>query len=342
MAPAIYQELRDTPGEWLCPSCSEIKQVTTTSYRQDQHSSSGESDDEVNTSFGSKVTDTPNKFNSNNFIMTPAHFVVTPAPSSTLDAANSSFQSVVPLDQWRLRDWDTSLATQETYLPLRPQSYHVSAPLADWDPGLNGLELLDSVESNSPPHDGQNVSFGDFPPQLPTDAVNCSMQLQGNNLLPQSSGIVEEITSNDDSNVETEPVHKQAPVMREQQANLPEISIKPTLEESNTEKVWANIPYNELVKGINSLYEETVFYRKNLFKVPSGKAGKEFIAELTFWLRQFNQASKLNRVAIKIFLMLPTILLQKPSAKSTKAKQHSEALERRLQQWRMGKIDELV
>ena len=292
---------------------------------------------------------------------------------------------MVPLDRDR-RSWDTSL--------LRPQSHQAYAQLADWHPSL---EPLDSVESNSPPHQ-QSISFGEFPPQQSTDdAVNCSMQLRGS---PQSSGVVEGIISDDDGNDETEsywdsvqetylpirdqldpvaesqvshqtfdaqPVHpphavpttsqqsiqvseiqvasqpslEEEPLEPEQRANLPDISIKPTLEDSDTEKVFANIPYNELVKRINTLYEEAVFFQKNLFKVPSGKAGKEFIAELTFWLRQFNQTSKLNKIALKIFMMLPTILLQKPSAKS-KAKQHSEALERRLQQWRSGKIDELV
>lgn len=40
-------------------------------------------------------------------------------------------------------------------------------------------------------------------------------------------------------------------------------------------------------------------------------------------------------------MILPTLLLQKPSQKS-KAKQHSCALERRLHQWRCGQIDELI
>ena len=107
-------------------------------------------------------------------------------------------------------------------------------------------------------------------------------------------------------------------------ANLPDIEIHSVLEKENPEKVWANIPYNELFQTINLLYDEVVFYQRNLFKIPSGKCGKEFTAELAFWLRQFNNNSKLNGIAIYLPLML-----QKPSAKS-KAKQQSAALERRL------------
>ena len=124
-------------------------------------------------------------------------------------------------------------------------------------------------------------------------------------------------------------------------ASIPSVNITPLLDESNPEKVWGNIPFNELVEKVDKIYSEIVFYRKNLFKVPSGKSGKAFIDELTYWMRQFNRNTKLNRIAIKVFMILPAILLQKPSAKS-KAKQHALALERRLNQWRTGEIDTLM
>ena len=46
------------------------------------------------------------------------------------------------------------------------------------------------------------------------------------------------------------------------------------------------------------------------FTVPSGKAGKDFVAEMVFWIRQFNCNSKLNGVALRILMILPTLLLQ--------------------------------
>ena len=98
---------------------------------------------------------------------------------------------------------------------------------------------------------------------------------------------------------------------------------------------------NEFHYKINEIYDEIVFYRKNHFKVPSGKSGKQFIEELTFWIRQLNRNTKLNKMAMKVFMVLPTILLQKPSSNS-KAKQHAEALERRLNQWRTGEIDSIM
>ena len=59
--------------------------------------------------------------------------------------------------------------------------------------------------------------------------------------------------------------------------------------------------------------------------IPSGKAGKEFITELSSWLNKFNNDTPLQSVALKVYMVLPSLLLQKPSRKS-KAKQHSAKL----------------
>ena len=82
--------------------------------------------------------------------------------------------------------------------------------------------------------------------------------------------------------------------------------------------------------------------RRNIFKIPLGKAGKEYIKQLTFWLRQFNSPkSKLNSIALKAFMSLPTLLLQKPSPKS-KAKEHSECTSCRILLWTNGDLDLLM
>ena len=54
-----------------------------------------------------------------------------------------------------------------------------------------------------------------------------------------------------------------------------------------------------------------------------------------------NSDSDLNSVALKAFMVLPTLILQKPSATS-KSKEHSEAIERRLALWKQGDIDLLL
>ena len=122
---------------------------------------------------------------------------------------------------------------------------------------------------------------------------------------------------------------------------IPEATIHPRLSQDSEEVVWGGIPYKELASKIDNIYNEMALFQKNLFKLPSGKAGKEFVSELAFWLRQFNKTTKLNGIAMKTLMILPTILLQKPSAKS-KAKQHSESLNSRILLWRSGKIDDIM
>ena len=121
--------------------------------------------------------------------------------------------------------------------------------------------------------------------------------------------------------------------------NLPKIEISAT---PSNQTVWANMPLEAFSNIIDSTYDEiTTKFRKNLFKVPTGKAGKDFIEELRFWMHEFNIKTKLNGIALKTFMILPTLLLQKPSSKS-KAKEHSASLTRRLMQWKNGDIHDLL
>ena len=89
-----------------------------------------------------------------------------------------------------------------------------------------------------------------------------------------------------------------------------------------------NISHKSFRNTITGVYHEIVHFMRNIFNVQSGRAGKAFIEELTFWIKQFNSNSDLNSVALKAFMVLPTLILQKPSATS-KSKEHSAAIERR-------------
>ena len=66
-----------------------------------------------------------------------------------------------------------------------------------------------------------------------------------------------------------------------------------------------------------------------------------FINELTIWLDHYNRSTPFKSIAIKVFMTLPCLLLQKTS-RNSKAKDHSKALEDRLKLWNEGKIDMLV
>ena len=88
-------------------------------------------------------------------------------------------------------------------------------------------------------------------------------------------------------------------------------------------------------------YDEIVHFRKNILNIPSGGEGKMFIDELTFWLKQLNYNLELNSIALKAFMVLPSLILQKPSSTS-KSKEHSAAILRRLALWKQGDLNLLM
>ena len=102
-----------------------------------------------------------------------------------------------------------------------------------------------------------------------------------------------------------------------------------------------NIEIMSFTKLVDDAYSEMSQWRKNLFKLPTGHAGKSFIMELKLWLDHFNSQTQLSGIALKVFMIIPALLLQKPSQKS-KSKEHSEKLEKRLKLWKEGEIQVLL
>ena len=117
-------------------------------------------------------------------------------------------------------------------------------------------------------------------------------------------------------NQTTSPQRSQDTTQRAQstiQPNLPDYEVFLTEIKNET---WGNISHESFCDTINGVYDEIAYFRRNILNVPSGRAGKAFIEELTFWIKQFNSNSDLNSVALKAFMVLPTLILQKPSATS--------------------------
>ena len=83
------------------------------------------------------------------------------------------------------------------------------------------------------------------------------------------------------------------------------------------------------------------YWRQNYFIVPFGKAGKNFVSELSQLALAFGSASTLETVALKAATVFPILLLQKPS-RVLKTKDHINCLERRLASWSNGDLDELA
>ena len=107
-------------------------------------------------------------------------------------------------------------------------------------------------------------------------------------------------------------------------------------------KVWGNHSKQDLEMIINSIYEEIVFWKRNLFLLPTGSSGKTFISETTKWIDHWNNDSAhFTEIAMKVVMVMPSLLLQKPSYKST-SKQHSLCLKRRLELWHTGDFDTIM
>ena len=94
----------------------------------------------------------------------------------------------------------------------------------------------------------------------------------------------------------------------------------------------------EMMIEINNAY---VNWRRNVFLIPSGKAGEAFVVEIARLIRSYAEASTLESIALKAVVVMQALLLQKPHTRS-EAREHSEHLSRRLDLWRSGDISSLV
>ena len=121
------------------------------------------------------------------------------------------------------------------------------------------------------------------------------------------------------------------------QPNLPDYKAVNEIPTKN----YNSIPGTTFTEIVRKIYEETIGWKKNLFQVPSGKHGKDYIKLVTEWFKHFNVGNCFQGLSMKVEMILPNLLLQKPSMKS-KAKDHTECLERRLKQWNEGKILDIL
>ena len=92
---------------------------------------------------------------------------------------------------------------------------------------------------------------------------------------------------------------------------------------------------------LSQIYEEVVFWKKNLFLVPSGRAGKKFVTEMTQLIEAYANGTAMEGIALKALVVLQVLLLQKPHSRS-KSQEHVEHLQRRLGLWKSGRFDDLV
>ena len=105
--------------------------------------------------------------------------------------------------------------------------------------------------------------------------------------------------------------------------------------------IWGKLSLSYLTQVTNSAYEEIIKWRKNLFVVPSVATGKKFISECTRLITSWNDRSPICNISMKLFMLMPSLLLQKPNKKS-KTQDHIVCLQRRIELWNDGDFDCLI
>ena len=110
---------------------------------------------------------------------------------------------------------------------------------------------------------------------------------------------------------------------------------------ANPSFVWGPLDAESFIHSVTCAYSEVVHWRKNTFTVPYGNAGKRFVTELSTLYRAYAEGSALECIALKAITVMSVLLLQKPHSKS-KSKEHSSCLDRRLQSWKEGDLNNLM
>ena len=90
---------------------------------------------------------------------------------------------------------------------------------------------------------------------------------------------------------------------------------------------------------MQKLSKKIVRWRKNIFDVPTYAVGRRFVKLLLTLLSHFNNQTKYGAIAMKTFLILPALLLQKPS-RASKLSEHKQLLTKRLNKLEEGDVTE--
>ena len=84
---------------------------------------------------------------------------------------------------------------------------------------------------------------------------------------------------------------------------------------------WNQVEGEKCFNDLNTVYDRIVYWKKNLFLLPSGHGRKQYVKELTQIINSWTNNSPLRTIVMKAIHVMLALLLQKPSKKS-KSKDH--------------------
>ena len=110
---------------------------------------------------------------------------------------------------------------------------------------------------------------------------------------------------------------------------------------SNNIKWGSHTGEENIRKILENCYDTIIKWKKNVFTLPRGKCGEDFLKELTRLLDLFVHKTKWQRLAMLLIHVFIPLMLQKPNAKS-KPKDNAKYLTKRLQYWSSGDLNSLM
>ena len=104
--------------------------------------------------------------------------------------------------------------------------------------------------------------------------------------------------------------------------------------------MWGELDGVAFGRVLDECYEEVVHWKHNVVFVPAGSVGKAFVDEVARLYQSYADNDVIEPIALKACMVMQVLLLQKPR-KQSKAKEHSDALSRRLTLRKNGQISSL-
>ena len=104
---------------------------------------------------------------------------------------------------------------------------------------------------------------------------------------------------------------------------------------------WNTLDGASFCSQIRVCYDKVVYWKRNLFQVPFGKAGEALIKELARLFQAYADSSGLESGALYAAMTMPPLLLQRPPGK-LRTKDLSKHLECRLSLWMDGDLESLL
>ena len=105
---------------------------------------------------------------------------------------------------------------------------------------------------------------------------------------------------------------------------------------------WGDMEGEETIQeALNNTYKIVTQWKKNFFFLPRGKSGSDYLKEKTRLLYLLINNTPWARLSLGLVHILGPLMLQKPSSNS-RARDNANYLQRRLQLWSEGKLQELI